>query len=200
MNKFTYMFAKNILRKIRAFKNYTIGIFYLLIFNNLSLNRPFRLNGFPYFRISGKALIGKNSTFNSSTIYNTAGISKRCSIYVGPNSTLVIGENCGFSGVSIHSEIGIRIGDNCLVGANSNIWDTDFHSINYLKRRGSDVGDFLSAPINIGADVFIGANCLILKGVTIGDRSIIGAGSVVVKNVPPDQVWAGNPARFIKAL
>jgi len=53
---------------------------------------------------------------------------------------------------------------------------------------------------NIEDNVFIGANCIILKGVKIGDRSIIGAGSVVTKNVPSDQIWAGNPAKFIREI
>ena len=53
---------------------------------------------------------------------------------------------------------------------------------------------------NIEDNVFIGANCIILKGVKIGDRSIIGTDSVVTKNVPSDQIWAGNPAKFIREI
>lgn len=87
-----------------------------------------------------------------------------------------------------------------MVGANTCIWDTDFHSINYLDRRILGIENFECASIAIGFDVFIGANCLILKGVSIGDRAVIGAGSVVVNNVPSDQIWAGNPARFIRSL
>lgn len=56
------------------------------------------------------------------------------------------------------------------------------------------------APIVIEDDVFIGAHCIISKGVTIGARSIVAAGSVVVKSIPPDEVWGGNPARFIKKV
>lgn len=54
--------------------------------------------------------------------------------------------------------------------------------------------------VRIGSNVFVGACALILPGVTIGDNSIIGAGSVVTKNVPANEVWAGNPARFICSL
>lgn len=200
MKKFIFENARFLLRKIRSLKSNAIGFLYLIVYRNLKLQSPFRLNGFPYFRIKGKAYIGKGSTFNSSTVYNTAGISKACSIYCGPNAVLTIGENCGFSGVSIHSEVGVKIGDNCMVGANTCIWDTDFHSINYLDRRILGIENFECASIAIGFDVFIGANCLILKGVSIGDRAVIGAGSVVVNNVPSDQIWAGNPARFIRSL
>ncbi|MBD8490085.1 hypothetical protein IFO69_15110 [Echinicola sp. CAU 1574] len=54
--------------------------------------------------------------------------------------------------------------------------------------------------INIEDGVWIGGHCIILKGVTIGERSVIGAGSVVSKNIPKNEVWAGNPAKFIKKI
>ena len=56
------------------------------------------------------------------------------------------------------------------------------------------------APVVIENNVFIGAHCIILKGVSIGENSIIGAGSVVTKNVPANQIWAGNPAKFIRKI
>ena len=82
------------------------------------------------------------------------------------------------------------------------VYDTDFHSLDYTKRRISkeDMGDKKMAKVTIEHDAFIGAGCLILKGVTIGACSIVGAGSVVTKSIPPHQLWAGNPARFIRAL
>ena len=58
----------------------------------------------------------------------------------------------------------------------------------------------IEKPVIIENSVFIGAQSIILKGVTIGKNSIIGAGSVVTKNVPANQIWAGNPARFIKNI
>ena len=56
------------------------------------------------------------------------------------------------------------------------------------------------APVVIGGNVFIGARCIILKGVTIGENSIIGAGSVVTKSIPANEIWAGNPAKFIRKI
>ena len=83
-------------------------------------------------------------------------------------------------------------------GGNVFIWDTDFHPLNFIDRRKNDYTATISASINVEDDVFIGANSIILKGVSIGKRSIIGAGSIVTKNVPNDEIWAGNPAKFIR--
>lgn len=79
------------------------------------------------------------------------------------------------------------------------IYDTDFHSILPEKRLNGNV-DVPTSPIIIGKRVFIGGHSIILKGVTIGDDSVIGAGSVVTKNIPSGEVWAGNPAKFLKKV
>lgn len=80
--------------------------------------------------------------------------------------------------------------------------DTDAHSLNYFDRRDGDVdmSNRVDRPIVIEDDVLIGAYAIVLKGVTIGARSVIGAGSVVTKDVPADCVAAGNPAKVIKFL
>ena len=80
--------------------------------------------------------------------------------------------------------------------------DTDAHSLNYVDRRDGDVdmANRVDRPIVIDDDVLVGAFAIILKGVTIGARSVIGAGSVVTKDIPADCVAAGNPAKVIKQL
>lgn len=82
------------------------------------------------------------------------------------------------------------------------LMDTDAHSLNYVDRRDGDVDmvNRLDRPIVIEDDVLVGAFAIILKGVTIGARSVIGAGSVVTKDIPADCVAAGNPAKVIKQL
>ena len=89
-----------------------------------------------------------------------------------------------------------------LMGGGIKIYSSDFHSLDYMHRRSIDIDkqNKKSSPIHIGNDVFIGAGSTILKGVTIGDRSIIGAGSVVTKSIPSDEIWAGNPAKFIRKV
>ena len=66
--------------------------------------------------------------------------------------------------------------------------------------RGADIQDVKSAPIIIGDYVFIGARCVICKGIEIGERSIIAAGSIVTKNIPAGEIWGGSPAKFIKKI
>lgn len=79
------------------------------------------------------------------------------------------------------------------------IFDTDFHPLDALKRRIGFEG-MKSKPVTIEDDAFIGAHCVICKGVTIGSRSIVAAGSVVVKDIPRNEIWGGNPARFIRKI
>lgn len=153
----------------------------------------------PQVRINNRfnsVKIGNNVTFNN---YNDAGWNSKCSIWVGKNATLQIGDNSGFNGVLLYSAEQIVIGNNVKVGGGTRIFDTDFHPLDYVARRTTIEGK-KTAPVVIEDDVFIGTNCIIGKGVHIGARSIIAAGSVVVKDIPADEIWGGNPAKYIKKV
>jgi len=89
---------------------------------------------------------------------------------------------------------GIEIGDKTMIGQNVTIVTLN-HDINPETRINAT-----PKSVKIGKNVWIGADCTILPGVTIGDNSVIGAGSVVTKNVPDNVVVVGNPARVIKYL
>ena len=81
------------------------------------------------------------------------------------------------------------------------MYTTDFHSLDpQIRASAEDTLHKACAPVRICEGAFIGAHCIILKGVTIGARSIVGSGSVVTKSIPADEIWAGNPARFIRSL
>lgn len=95
---------------------------------------------------------------------------------------------------------GIQIEDNVLIGGDCKIYDSDFHSINYRDRMQILDKHVNVKPVLIKEGAWIGAHSIILKGVTVGRRSIVGAGSVVTRDVPDDEIWAGSPARFIKKL
>ena len=98
-------------------------------------------------------------------------------------------------GVRIMAAEKIEIGDACMIAHGAYISDADWHGI---YDRAEPVGT--TKPINIKENVWIGDSAIICKGVTIGKNSIIGAGSVVTKDVPKNCIYAGNPAKFIRSL
>jgi len=136
---------------------------------------------------------------NNGAKYSDSGLNGKCRIEVRDNAILTIGNNVGMSDTTITCHEKITIGNNVLLGVGSQIRDTDNHSLNPQDRlTGLDWKNKKNAPILIKDNVFIGGYCFILKGVTIGENAIIGACSVVTKDIPANQIWAGNPARFIK--
>jgi acetyltransferase-like isoleucine patch superfamily enzyme len=120
-----------------------------------------------------------------------------CTWQVG--AVLNVGANFAMTGGTLCAAERITIGDHVAVGANTTIIDTDFHPLDPAERRAnSSAGK--TAPICIEDDVFIGMNCLILKGVTLGQGCVIGAGSVITRDVQAGVIAAGNPARVIGKL
>lgn len=143
--------------------------------------------------------IGDNFYFSSGDAVNPISSNLQGAIYLENGASLKIGNNVGMSSTRMWIHDSVTIGDNVKVGAFVLITDTDAHPLDYLARRSSNEGT-KSAPIVIEDDVWVGAHSIILKGVTIGARSIIGAGSVVTKSIPADCVAAGNPCKVIKSI
>ncbi|MFC7093976.1 sugar O-acetyltransferase [Jeongeupia naejangsanensis] len=100
------------------------------------------------------------------------------------------------AGVTLLDGTAITIGNNVLVGPNVQFYGAS-HPVDHIERR-----DWTARwkPILVEDDVWIGGNAVICQGVTIGARAIVGAGAVVLKDVPPDTVVGGNPARIIRKL
>lgn len=116
-------------------------------------------------------------------------------VILEPGASLTIGDNTYVTASSIiHCANSISIGRDCAIAWGTTILDTDFHTIVYEDGKQNNI----SKPIKIGDKVWIGCNCTILKGVTIGDNCVIAANSLVNKDVPPNSLVAGNPARVIK--
>lgn len=142
--------------------------------------------------------LGRNITINNDGIDNFA----RSQICILPGAELTIGDNTGMSQVSITCTKSIQIGSNVKIGAGTLIFDTNFHSTDWQVRRDhkSDMESAKKSEVVIGDDAFIGTRCIICKGVHIGERAIVAAGSVVVKDIPADCIAGGNPCKEIKTL
>ena len=143
--------------------------------------------------------IGDNFYLSSGNGVNPIASNLQADVYVEPGAALTIGNNVGMSSTRLWIHESARIGNNVKIGGCVLITDTDAHPMDYMARRSSNEGT-KSAPVVIEDDVWVGAHCIILKGVTIGARSVIGAGSVVTKSIPADCVAAGNPCRVIKII
>ena len=109
---------------------------------------------------------------------------------------LIMEKGSGVSGTVLCASKSIRIGEGTIAGSGALIIDTDFHALDE-KLGWVDAYESTARPIVIGSFVFIGARAIILKGVTIGDKSVVGAGAVVTRDVPARHMAVGNPARMI---
>lgn len=146
--------------------------------------------------------IGARCVLCSDSQINALGINHPVVLRtLRPGAEIVIGEDTGMSGGSICAAVSVRIGAGCLIGANVTLADTDFHALSPANRRyNRNPDEIVVSPIVIEDNVFIGADVFVLKGVTIGKNSVIGAGSVVTRDIPENSIAAGNPARVIKSI
>lgn len=138
---------------------------------------------------------------NNGNADNCIGFPARCTLIALDGGHIRIADNVGMSQTALCA-VGadITIGSHTLMGGGVKIYSSDFHSLNCQDRRDykADKEHRRSAQVAVGSDCFIGAGSIILKGVTIGDRTVIAAGSVVTKSIPADCIAGGNPARVIR--
>ena len=169
----------------------------------VSIGKDVCFYGMPVVSMSKKSkiIIGDRVTLCSDSRFTALGVNHPVvlrTLRVG--SQIYIGSDTGISGGAICAAINIAIGSECLLGANVTIADNDFHSTNPKNRRfNNDENDIRAASIEIHDNVFIGMNSTILKGVTIGENSVIGAGSIVTKNIIKNSSAAGCPAIHLRA-
>jgi len=115
-----------------------------------------------------------------------------------PEAAIRIGaRSCLSNNISIISTVNIELGDECLVGDQVCILDSDFHEVDPKRRRS---GTGRSHPVIIGNNVWLGSRVMVLKGVRIGHNTVIAAGSIVTEPIPANVVAAGVPARVVKEL
>ena len=157
-----------------------------------------RLYGLPLVQVKRGARleIGAGFTCCSHPKHNSMGVFQKTMLKVlRPGARLSIGQEVGISGASISCSESIVIGDRVLIGTGCLISDHDAHPVNPAKR--DDVTAIMRAEVVIGDDVFVGARSIILKGVRVGQGAVVGAGSVVARDVPDYAVVGGNPAKLL---
>jgi acetyltransferase-like isoleucine patch superfamily enzyme len=146
----------------------------------------------------GKINIGRGVCINSGFAANPVGGSQTVLLFKSDDALIEIGEGTGISNALIAAYEHVYIGKNVSIGAGTKIMDTDFHPLD-LDERLKDV-NIPHKPVRIEDGAFIGTEAMVLKGVTIGENSVVGAGAVVTKSIPPGEIWGGNPAKFIRKL
>ena len=156
-----------------------------------NLYLPLLLNG------RGKIQFGNNFQNGVSAAHYTYSTYNYI-LSLEENSEVIIGDNVVMAnGASIQAVSKITIEDNVMIGINCMLVDTDGHDLNPEKRM---TGIAKSAPITIKKNAVVYYNSVVFKGVTIGENSVIGACSVVTKDIPPNVFAAGSPAKVIRNL
>ncbi|HMJ68579.1 MAG TPA: acyltransferase [Cyclobacteriaceae bacterium] len=157
--------------------------FYL---RSCELGRYVSVNGRPTIGNKGRMIFGDQVRIWSSII--------QAKLYTGKRGKLIVGTNSRLNGVHIDASESVVIGNNVRIAPYTVILDSDFHDIK------DHFSDGKSAPIVIEDNVWIATRSTILKGVTIGRNSVVAAGSVVTRDVPPNTVVGGVPAKVIKHI
>jgi len=161
----------------------------------IRLGNNCRFNGLPIFRRYPKSMIhvGNFCRFNSASNSVHGGISRPCILWtLSSGAKISIGDGCGFSGTVISANCEIKLGNNVRCGTNTRIMDSDMHT--------DDIRSGVDKPVYIEDDVWLGANTMVMKGVTVGTGTLVGAGSLVVKSLPSHVIAAGVPAKVIRSI
>ena len=155
-----------------------------------------------------KKLISKRQ--HAVVFGNHVSVYAGCSFAVQKDGRCVVGDFTLLNGAIVMAEELVEIGSHCLVSWGVGIADSDFHPLEPAQRLidSQALAPFFknrpprpklkTAPVRIGDNVWIGMNAVILKGVTIGENSVVAAGAVVTKSIPPNTIVAGNPAVAVK--
>jgi acetyltransferase-like isoleucine patch superfamily enzyme len=160
-----------------------------------SVGKRFRMEQLPYLVGRGRIVLGEGVRLSGKPAFGFSNCHDDSPVLtVGDHS--FIGHGCTFTvGRSV------TVGARCLLARDVKVYDLDGHPLDAARRAAGERPDQDDCrPVTLGDDVWVGTGALILKGVTVGDRSVVGAGSVVTGDVPPDVVVAGNPARVVKRL
>lgn len=147
---------------------------------------------------TARVVIGEECTFHSGFAVNPVGGASRLSIWVGPGAVLAIGSRAGISNATLVAMADVRIGDDVRIGGGACVYDTDFHSLDLVRRLSKPDTGVRKAPVQMAPGCFVGGHAIVLKGSSLGAGAILGAGAVLAGSIPAGEIWAGNPARRIR--
>lgn len=170
---------------------------------NIVLGKNVKFTKLPliYLDRNAKLILGNNVVINSDNSRYHLNMHSATKIIIDKAGGIIqIGDNSRIHGTCIHAYKSITIGKNCLIAANSQIIDGNGHLLSFpdVANRINTVDE--AKPVVIEDNVWIGANVIVLPGVRIGAGSVIAAGSIVSKNIPPMVIAGGNPAKIIKDM
>lgn len=183
-----------------------------MILLGVNLGKNAKVYNSAYFDIhpESKVTIGDDFVMSSGDSFNPLCRNiKGCIVAERANTKITIGNHVGMSSPCLWAKLKITIGDYVNIGGDCIIMDSDAHNLDWRIRdsqRMFDSKEYMDthtakcSPIHIGNHVLIGTRSIILKGVTIGDGSVIAAGSIVTKDVPANVIAGGNPCKVIKSL
>ena len=178
-------------------------LFYKLLYRHIKVGKKVKCWGRILITKSpdSNIVIGDNVRIVSDCVRASIGLYSKCKIRAFSQSKIIIGNNVALNGTAITCRTtSIEIGAGTIIASNCIIIDSDFHAPWPPENRTYNMGYERDRGVKIGKNVWIGVNCIILKGVTIGENSILGAGSVVANDIPPNVIVRGNPAKIIKNL
>lgn len=174
---------------VKVVSAFWVRWFKLRLGNRVEFGRNFETNGRLAIHGPGLVVFGDN-------IKAWCHAEKNVFITYTPDSVIKVGSNTRLNGAGVQVYTRIEIGPRCILGS-AVIFDSDFHPLDPARRHDPDA-PVACAPITIGENVWIAGQTAILKGVTIGENSVVAYRAVVVGDVPANVVVAGNPARIVK--
>jgi acetyltransferase-like isoleucine patch superfamily enzyme len=176
---------------VGAISAFWVRRFKLRLGDRVEFGRNFETNGKLVIQGPGKVIFGDN-------IKAWAHAEKNVFITYTPDSVITVGSNTRLNGAGVQAYTRVSIGPRCILGSTT-IFDTDFHPLDPARRHDPDAPVSV-APINIGENVWIAGQSAVLKGITIGENSVVAYAAIVTSDVPSNVVVAGNPARIVKQL
>lgn len=176
---------------VRLLTTYVVAKYRLLRGDRVVFGPGFQANRKLVIRGPGRVVFGAN-------VNAWAHEERNVIITYGRDVTIAVGDQVRLNGVGLMARRGITIGDRCILGSTLLV-DTDFHSLR-RDRATNPHAPVGSAPIVVEENVWLAGQTVVLKGVRIGANSVVGFRAVVTRDVPPDVVVAGNPARVVRAL